>query len=172
MISPELDKALEQPKKIWQMIWIALTFSILIHGLIPMIPGVLPSPATPNAMVQSGLGIAAITAAIVSLFMRAQMMSESRIKKVMESRGHTTLIPDELGERDGKLYRLVHSSFGLFIVRLACNESIAVLGVVASFLTGDLYTVYIYAAFAFFLNLMSIPNFEILIQKGQGVVPA
>ncbi len=173
MNSPEFDQLVRAQSFIRRILWFSMTLSILVLlalvHLLPMFEGDAGVEPTP---LRAAFGCVAIINGLVSLLLPRFMLSDERLRKELntefdptrfqraDSPGIGNLNPDEQ-----KLYGVVATSFIPFILRMALNESIALLGFVLSAVTKSPESLIPMALVALGLNLAAFPRLDALVAR-------
>lgn len=189
MVSNELAEALEPIKRLYWILWAALTVPLLLYFVVLQIAmGNEPDPT--NAIgptVRSVLILLVVVLTIGSFFYRRHNRSdaylatllgrsdqikdvEARTRKLIAEAKTDPNISSRLSSLvpfDRRRYCLASDSFLPFVLDLALNESVAVLGFVLALLERNIALYIPFATVALFLNVYIRPDLSNLMERSE-----
>ncbi len=178
MVSNELDDLLRPLALAQKVIWIAITMSILIYTVVLYMIHASGSQSADGGQVHVVFYAIAALLAIAALIYRQRAFSDDRLRGITEKPVATRSLAinpqtrrvdaerlrriESLPPKEQGVLNLAQSLTIPTIVVLALNESIAIVGFVAAFLTHNPTAILPFAILAIALNLFVFPRPESL----------
>lgn len=173
-LSPELKRAVEKKNAVGWAIWSALSVSIAIMMIIPVfMPVAAPIEEQASLLLRLVLVFCALIDATISYafykyrerksFLRRRVNRQGGLECAEEGQLSGAAPAEEekmMPEADRRMIPILNTFFSMWVINLALNESVAVMGLVASLLAQALPTVVPFGILALLLNLMMPPKFD------------
>ncbi|MEQ9618158.1 MAG: hypothetical protein RIG61_03170 [Deltaproteobacteria bacterium] len=185
MISTELKKLIRPLIIVQQVIWFAITGSIVFYAVIAYI--LVGSGGTDDISRSRGLGtalyVAALAVAICSIFYRRYSMSDKSITKILSrnidparlaQNARTKSIDsvklgqlESLTEFELKVFSLMYELQKITFISLFLNEIMVIIGFVLAFLSGDPANILPFAVISLVLSFWMFPRSGKLIERAR-----
>jgi hypothetical protein len=179
MISAELRELLRQVELTQKIIWFALTLAILLFMVILYIKVARdPASTSPVTGVTVGLYVAAAVVAVISIGYRRHMLSDDRLRKIVQKDADLSLIEKRLGRKrfgpvqalppvEQKLLGLAVSLQTFYMVVLSLHEVVAVYGFSLAYIENKPLRYLPFMVGAVVLNLFAFPRPKSLVERAQ-----
>lgn len=161
--SPELQEHLKEKEKILNIIWLVLTFSILVFVFVSNTIK-LENQLQDQRSVLIYQGIA-IYIFLMAYFIRKFFLSKAKKENIPKSYRILNNHKYNLSEKDQQIAAFANFYPLPLILSLSLHESIAVIGFVASITSGDSNTIYPFALLAFISNILLKPSYQKFFEK-------
>ena len=185
-ISRELKEFLEPSRRLWLVLWFAMTFSMVIYVLVAFLVSRQHSPADLSSGLLTAFGGIAAVATLASLLIPRFLPSDDRLRSELNS----DFDPESLARNpqtgsvnqdrlqkialvapyEQKFMVLPFLYFTPFILRLVINEAVAIFGLVLSILSHSLAPMLPFIAVAIILNLAAFPRLDPMIERASRLV--
>ncbi|NIS08147.1 MAG: hypothetical protein GWO07_05160 [Candidatus Dadabacteria bacterium] len=167
MISDEIKEAIDTPFKIKKYLWIGLTVGLILYFLAVYF---ITAGKSPNDNLsdttQYVFAAAGFILFLIAVIFRKFSFSESRFKQVFLPATNTSS-PIDKPQLDSaskvKMYLSRQQVF--YIISLAINDSIGILGIAIGFISRDLSKTLPYIVVALLLNIWVYPKKERFLNK-------
>jgi len=191
MISAEFEEAIKPIKRLYHLLWFSLTTAIVLYLMVLIIrsdsAALLPSAIDP--LVRVILTVVAVLVGIGSLLYHRYTHSESYLRRMMsrdiqlhdieeKARKLTAQAKSNsstgssakaslamLTAFDRQRYALAADGFVPFVLNLALNEAVALLGFVLAILSRDIWPYLPFAVAAMALNIYMLPRLDNLMER-------
>jgi hypothetical protein len=187
MVPNELQEALHPMKRLYWALWAALTSAILLYfAVILLVARNEPDPLNAiHPTVRTVLILLAIGSAVGSFFFRKHNRSDSYLGALLgrenrlkdaEDRARKLIVQAETDPNlvsqlsllitfDRKRYCLAADLFMPFVVNLALNETVAILGFALALPSRNVGIYIPFATVALLLNLYMRPDLSVLMER-------
>jgi hypothetical protein len=191
MLPNELTEAQRPLKRLYIVLWFALTAAIVLYLLVAFLTvgNIAGSSASIDPIIRYVLTLISLSVGGISLLywrhsrsntglqrllardIGLQDLQKKANKLVVQSR--TNGSPDQktlsqlstLTAFDRRRYAVAVDLFLPFLINLALNETVALLGLVLSLLSRDLWQILPFAAGAILMNIYMLPKLENLMER-------
>lgn len=181
MASPQLARLVEARERVARFLWLGLTLPILVYAGIAAAVAPRASAGVDPARATNMVGVLYAVAAAIALAafaIRRRAHSDERIRAVIQGdparfAGRRAAMAAGLAHAAGldttetRIFLAVEQAHRGVLVSLALHDMMAVIGLVASILSGDRWAALPFAAAAFALNLSLYPRFEDILRRAE-----
>lgn len=185
MISTELKKLIQPLVIVQQVIWFAITGSIVFYTAIAYV--LVGNGGTGDLSQTQGLGAAlyaaALAAAVCSIFYRRYSLSDKSVMKILsrdidparlaQNARTKSIDPVKLGQLESltefelKVFSLMYELQKITFINLFLNEIVVILGFVFAFLSGDPAKILPFAVISLILSFWMFPRSGKLISRAR-----
>jgi hypothetical protein len=191
MLPNELAEALQPLKRLYVVLWFALTAAIVLYlfVLFLTVRSISGSAATIEPIVQYLSVLISLVVGVISLLYWRHSRSDTRfqrllardiqLKDVQEKANKLVVQPKSKGSPDQKTllqlstlasfdrrrYAVAADLFLPFLLNLALNETVALCGFVLALLRRDLWQFLPFATAAILMNIYMLPKLENLMER-------
>lgn len=172
MYSNEINETIDTPFKIKKLLWIGLTAGLILYMLAVYF---ITAGKEPNynmsATTEYLFAAVGVILFITAIIFRRFSFSNNNLKNIFLQQGNTAAT-DELHSEDTatKIKKYLSRQQVFYIISLAINDSIGILGIAIGFISSDLSKALPYIACALLLNIWVYPRKERFINNIQSYV--
>lgn len=191
MITTELSESLQPVKRMYQTVWVGLTAAIVLYLLVLVLVSGQDSgaPSAIDPQVRSILTLLAVLLGAGTLLYHRRTQSESYLRRAMSR----DMQPRDIEEKarkvtpqnksdavsdvsaasklalltpfDRRRFALAADGFLPFVLKLALNEAVALLGFVIALLSRELWSYLPFGTAAIALNVYMRPRLDSLMER-------